>query len=272
MLTQPDFLMGGETPELRSVPNFRDFGGYETRDGGRVRRGLLYRSGALDRLDGADLRALEELGICTVFDLRHDDEREAHPDRLPDGVSYVVANPLAESPEESPTKIARSLATPQLAAQAFGMGGAAAFFHRIYRELVVLDSAHVALRRVYSGLARPSERPALLHCATGKDRTGWAVAALQLWLGVPEDAVMADFLASTSRLEPTVRPLLDDFAARGGDPELLRPLVGVMPEYLETALAAMRSTYGDVNGYFTAALGLDAVSQGLLRTAFVEEG
>ena len=32
--------------------NFRDLGGYPTVDGRRLRRGMVYRSGVLDRLDG----------------------------------------------------------------------------------------------------------------------------------------------------------------------------------------------------------------------------
>jgi protein-tyrosine phosphatase len=40
---------------LEGTPNFRDFGGYETRDGRVVRWGQLYRSGSLSKLNDADL-------------------------------------------------------------------------------------------------------------------------------------------------------------------------------------------------------------------------
>jgi hypothetical protein len=75
----------GARIEIASLPNLRDLGGWPTADGGRVRRGLLYRSVALDKLDEPGTAAVTRLGIRTVIDLRTEGERTAEPDRLPDG-------------------------------------------------------------------------------------------------------------------------------------------------------------------------------------------
>ena len=56
---------------LNGLPNFRDFGGYATRDGRRVRRGVLYRSQAFAGATEQDLEYLDGLGIRLAIE--HDD-------------------------------------------------------------------------------------------------------------------------------------------------------------------------------------------------------
>ena len=55
---------------LEGGQNFRDLGGYRTRDGRTVRWGMLFRSGAMDGLTAADYAYLGKIGIRTVCDFR----------------------------------------------------------------------------------------------------------------------------------------------------------------------------------------------------------
>ena len=57
------------------VRNFRDFGGYASRHGGNVKRGLLFRSGHYGEATEADLEKIADLGIHLQADLRRPDER-----------------------------------------------------------------------------------------------------------------------------------------------------------------------------------------------------
>lgn len=262
----------GSDPGIAALPNLRDVGGHPTRDGGRVRTGLLYRSGDLGRIDGTDATALARLGIRTVYDLRTAGERTGQPDRLPPGSVCVVADILGDSPGMTPAGFATLFEDPAAAERALGGGRAATFFVNAYREFVRLDSARAGYRRLFSDLAGGASLPALFHCTTGKDRTGWGAAALLMLLGVPDDIVMDDYLLSGPRLLPMVRPIIDAFEARGGDPELLRPLVGVRPDYLEAALDEVRGLFGSIEGYFAEGLGLDARIRSALRAMLVERG
>ena len=65
------------------VVNFRDVGGYETKDGRFTKWGKLYRSGALLNLDEPDLAYLQQLAITAVCDLRSEEESDKNPDQLP---------------------------------------------------------------------------------------------------------------------------------------------------------------------------------------------
>jgi protein-tyrosine phosphatase len=255
-----------------SLLNLRDVGGHPTRDGGRVRTGLLYRSTDLHRLEPDDAAALEHLGIRSVYDLRTEGERAGNPDLLPPGSRHVVVDVLRDSSGLTPAHMGDLLASPEKAEQAFGGGRSATFFVDAYREFVHLASARAGYGRLFAEIAVPEHRPALVHCTTGKDRTGWAATALLMLLGVPDDVVMAEYLLSGPNLVPLFQPALDAFEARGGDPELLRPLVDVRPAYLESALGEMRRTFGTVERYFAEGLGIDTGTQRALRAAFVEAG
>ena len=255
---------------VTTVVNLRDVGGLATNAGARVRRGLLYRSGSLNELDGGDRAALERLGLRVIYDLRSDPERARLPDRLPSGADYVPLDLLADATEGSPGELFAVIDKPEQAAAVLGNGRAARVFTQQYRHLVSLPSARAGLGRLYRELADPSRRPALIHCATGKDRTGWAAAALLLLLGVPVESVMDDYLASGPRLAGLHQPFFDAFRAKGGDPELFGPILAVRREYLDAAFGELRRCFGSVEDYFEAGLGISAKDQEALRLAFVE--
>jgi protein-tyrosine phosphatase len=254
---------------VSSVPNFRDAGGPTTAAGRPVRTGVLYRSAALDTLDDAGEVEFGRLGIRTIYDFRTETERAARPDRVPPGVDHVTADVLGSLAEHNPRKIMRLLEDPALAREAFGNGKGKAMFVGQYREFIALESARSAYGRLFADLTDARRRPALIHCTGGKDRTGWAVAALQLWLGVPEDAVMADFMVSNERLAAGFRPFFAEFEARGGDAEIVESFLWVGPEYLGAALDEMNRRYGTIERYFSEGLRLDADTQHALRAVFL---
>lgn len=258
------------TPGAPPIANLRDVGGRPVRGGGRVRPGLLYRSTDLSRADAGVLAMLAGFGIRTVYDLRTGAEREARPDRLPAGARLVVADILAGAPSEGTPAYFQSRMHDLAAITAvLADGGAERFFEARYREFVELDSARDGYGRLFRDLVVADSRPALVHCATGKDRTGWAVAALLLLLDVPEDTVLAEFLESNA-MESLFAAEIEEFRARGGDPKLFRPFVGVTEAYLATSIDAMRRRYGGVDAYFDAGLGVDETARRALREAFIE--
>ena len=260
----------GRRIDIPSVPNLRDIGGYPTAGGGRVRRGELFRSTELDHLGGEDLEAFAALGIRTVFDLRTRRERAAQPDVVPPGTEQIVCDVYQDLQSDTPGQLLRALGDPAAAREMLGGGRAVELFEHGYRDLVRLPSAQRAYRLLFTTIADGSKRPALFHCTTGKDRTGWAAAAILLLLGVSEDDVLHDYELTNRDLIPALKPVFEHFRAVGGDPGLLMPALGVDPEYLRTALDEMQVRFGTIEGYFADGLGIDAEQQARLCTALVE--
>lgn len=260
----------GSNVNIRAVPNLRDLGGWQTRSGGSVRYGLAYRGTELDRLQGDDMAVFANLGIRAVYDLRTEAERAAQPDQIPPGSEYIVVDVLKDASSAAPAQILTALSNPKLAAEMLGGGKVLTLFEQGYRQIVSSPSALAGYRRLFSDLLAEKYRPVFFHCTTGKDRTGWAAAALLSILGVPEELVMQEYLLTNEQLLPAVQPVFDRFAADGGDPELLRPVLGVQKEYLNSAFDEMRQRFGTIEGYFSQGLGLDQAKQDALRERFVE--
>jgi protein-tyrosine phosphatase len=265
-----DARVPGQSIEIASVPNLRDLGGWPTPGGGTVRYGLLFRSTDLTNLAGADMSAFAALGIRTVYDLRTAAERSSQPDRVPTGTRQVVLDLLKDSVDAAPAQLFKVLDNPRAANEMLGDGKGLTLFETGYREIVSLPSARSGYSRLFSDLRSEKHRPAIFHCTTGKDRTGWAAAAMLMLLGVPDDLVMKEYLLTNEQLLPTEQCTIEKFRSDGGDPDLLFPLLGVAPEYLQAALGEMRKEFGTIEGYFSDGLGLDKNAQDELRTILIQ--
>lgn len=226
---------------LQGTVNFRDAGGYRTRDGQWVKMGEVYRSDSLEKLTDADLAKLKRLGVRTVFDLRMESERTAAPDRVPAGATHVVADVLAGS--GTFTSMPKSPAE----AEAMMVEG--------NRFMVSGDTARTAYTAVYDGIADDDRRGVLFHCTAGKDRTGWSNAALLTALGVPEETVMADYLASNTYRAAANEAILSHLPAQQA--AVYKPLLDVRPAYLNASFAEVEEEYGSFRAYLRKGLGLD---------------
>jgi protein-tyrosine phosphatase len=74
-----------------------------------------------------------------------------------------------------------------------------------------LPSAKKGFRELFLALGDQNKLPALFHCTTGKDRTGWAAAAFLTLLGVPKDTVMEDYLRSNDYIIPAYQKVINKF-------------------------------------------------------------
>ena len=256
--------------DIPSVPNLRDIGGYAVAGGGRVRMGQLYRSTDLHHLQGNDVAAMASLRIRTIFDLRTEAERSAEPDVLPPGAELVVCDVLAGEKDAVPAALLTLPSDPAVVREMLGDGKAAVLFEKAYRDVVSLPSALTAYRAFFEAIARDECRPALFHCTTGKDRTGWAAATTLLLLGVSGEDVMSDYLLTNRDLLPSLEPVYQRFRAAGGDPHLLDPVLGVDEAYLQTALDELTARFGSIEAYFTEGLGIDGETQLAIKRALIE--
>ncbi len=261
----------GQSLGIASIPNLRDLGGYATSDGRSVKHGLLYRSNQLSGIGPEDMQELAGLGLQGAYDLRTTVERETRPEELPAGVDYIVVDVLADSPSAGPAQLEKLMADPKVANVELGGGKVEASFQSSYREFVTLPSAQREFGKMFLALIDEQKLPALFHCTTGKDRTGWAAAALLTLLGVPDETIYRDYLRSNDYILPAYQGAIDGFVAAGGDENIPEAILGVKKEYLDAAFDEMQSSFGSIENYFAEGLGIDAEGQAALRSTFLAD-
>ncbi|GAB2850520.1 tyrosine-protein phosphatase [Actinocorallia aurea] len=225
--------------KLSGTVNFRDVGGYRTANGKWVRMGKVYRTDALNKLTAADRAKLKRLGIRLAYDLRTGFERALARDRLPSGVRLVIA-------DVSGGGSGHTLPTSEKAAEQMMID--------TERAMVASPSGQAAYTSVFDGLAGTGSRAVLFHCTAGKDRTGWAAAALLTALGVPRATIMRDYLASNHYRAAS------DSATLAALPPLLatiyKPLLDVRPAYLNAGFAQVEESFGTFAAYEKDGLGV----------------
>lgn len=253
--------------DLEGVHNFRDFGGYAVTGGGRLKRGLLWRSGQHHGATDEDLRKIAALDLVTVFDLRGTKERSTHPCRRPADFAATVYFPEEASQRHAPhVAVARSASHRDAATTREGM-------RRNYGSIAFRPELVGMMRRFLAELAR-GEGASLVNCMAGKDRTGISVAVLHLATGVHRDDIIEDYLLTNTAgdVEARIAAGAATITALAGttDDEVLRVLMGVEAEYLESAFRMMAERHGSPDGYLRDVLGADDALRARLREALVE--
>ncbi|BDD82461.1 phosphatase [Tsukamurella pulmonis] len=241
--------------------NFRDVAGMDgyTAEGGRMRRGLLFRSSVLDA-DSIDPDRLAQAGLADVFDLRMTVEVTPKPDVVPDGARYVRLNVIGDDVELGaldPKSLTDAAHAKELLTD-------------VYRMFVTEENA----RAQFSSLVRAvadEDRAQVFHCSAGKDRTGWAAAIVQRILGVSPDDVMADYLLTNEYSAAVIEAIAERATTERGAAigEAARALAGVFPEALTAAFDEADARYGGFDGYVRAGLGIDDVVIARLRAKLV---
>jgi protein-tyrosine phosphatase len=239
--------------KLEGASNFRDLGGYETRDGRTVRWRQIFRSNHLGHLTASDADIVRGLGVRSAFDFRGTEERAA----ARCGVTDIAVHSL---PIE-PTVVAALRA--RLAAGALSSTDAVEIMRESYRNYVRLNTH--SFRTLFAHLIE-DRAPLVIHCTAGKDRTGFACALILHALGVPEDVIAEDYLLTNRfyRRDPS----------SGTDlPEEVRDAIGsVQASFLEAGFDAIRADYGDLAGYFSDGLGLGEAERATLEARYLQAG
>jgi protein-tyrosine phosphatase len=251
---------------LASAPNFRDAGGYRTTDGRWVKMGKLYRSDQLDKLTDADTATVEALGIKLVCDLRSAYERGKGADKEIAGATNEQFDVVgADSADLTKTLTeAVTSGSPEKQQELFGNGKAEQILIDGGRSLVSSASARAAYTAMFARLEDPAYLPGVFHCTAGKDRTGWAAAAMLTALGVPRSTVMADYLLSNDSLKAENDATLAQTKALI-DPALLAPLLGVQKSYLDASFAEVKAKYGTFDKYLAKGIDVDARAKAKLQ-------
>jgi len=222
--------------DLEGCLNFRDLGGYPTIDGRSVRWRQLFRSDALHLLTPTDVaRVRDELGVSDIVDLRSTAELRS------EGRGPLAAEPLRF--HHVPLFDGRVSSETREQAQAISLAD---------RYYYLAEMAKEPIARVIRTLAT-AEGAAVYHCAAGKDRTGVISAILLGLLGVHDEVIVADYVATKENLDAIV----DRLMALKGYQTMLSALppdtMHAEPETMMEFLERLRGGYGSMRDYAVAA-------------------
>lgn len=226
---------------VQGAVNFRDLGGYATKDGRTVKWGKLYRSADISHLSDTDLDTLKQRRILTVVDFRGTRESQAAPDKLLPQTDYILC-PAGSDSLPDMKRMARMMATDSFL---FSMYGSTEHLSARYRPFF------------QKLIALPEDQALLFHCTGGRDRTGIGAALLLYALGVPKEKIYEDFTASNVYLQSMMSRWTKPMAqAAQVDESVVRERMRLRPELLEATFNAIQKDYGTVERFYEQALGI----------------
>jgi protein-tyrosine phosphatase len=235
--------------------NFRDLGGYITADGKKIKWGMIYRSGDMNRFSASDKAYFQSLHVKLVIDFRAEEEVASAPDKLPEGVQTLNL-PIHDTLFDR-DQIMHWLQT----------GETAAFDTLLYhanRSFVLEYGEQFSL---FLNQLEQAGGPIVFHCNQGKDRAGWATALFLSALGVDKETIIEDYLASNDYLKNYIEKTIQMINMAGMNGESIRPLLEVKKEYIETAFDLVEKEYGSMENYLKNQLGVDVEK---LREMYLE--
>jgi protein-tyrosine phosphatase len=222
---------------FKSVTNFRDIGGYRTRQGHTVAWRRVFRSGEFRHLTRNEFqKIMEEIKLTSVIDLRSAFEIEwqgngllAEADIRYHNVSFIADGGDREANE------------------------------RRYKELNNMGEFYVQLirykdygKRIVEALeiiAEPKNHPLVFHCAVGKDRTGILAAVLLSVLGVEDKDVIEDYSLSGPYMVELLKTINNDPEIAGAVKALPDYFWKASPESMALLLTTFRQEYGSIEAY-----------------------
>lgn len=257
-----DTVVAERVLPLEHGSNFRDVGGYVTKDGRRIRWGKAFRSGAMPLFTEADYALVGQLGIGSVVDFRSLEERSVAPDQIDDRTGALfIANDYSMK--------------PMMARMAQGNG------ENTYRgmEKMLAPQYRAMFRRLIA-----DEGAVVYHCSAGQDRTGIATALLYDFLGVDRATILEDYHLSTTLRRPEWEmppvdpkdhpdnPIVQYYMARPKEQRMrAEPLYTPSgASHLTQFFAYIDQEYGGSEGYLRNVLGLDDNDLAKLRAVMLE--
>jgi protein-tyrosine phosphatase len=252
---------------FEGIANFRDLGGYPAAGNRHVKWGLLYRSGTFAHSSRADLEGLQRLQLASLIDFRSSMEKEEEPSHLPEPTGFTLVDiPILDDGNKALVgEIMDRVETgnfegfdPSLAMEQANRQFAGEFTPQFRQFMHTLLDA--------------GGQPIVWHCSAGKDRTGFASAILLRILGVPEDIIMQDYMASKlhalearSNQLRLLRLFKGDEAA-----DKLAVMMGVEEPWLEAAFEEIDLKWGSFDNYVLQGLELTDNDVMQLRSQLLE--
>ena len=235
--------MNNRLLELDGASNFRDLGGYETGDGMRLKKGLIFRSDSLSYLSSDDIKKIQDIGIKTVCDFRSDIEMKESPSPF----SSSTIPKLNHLPIKTlGTQDLRELSAKEnVTSQELA--------NELQEHYVLYVNQHKKVYCEFINTIANGEIPLVFHCFAGKDRTGYGALLFLSIMGVKKEIIIEDYLFTNQFYKG---PLVSE-EWRDSNSELLKPLFEARVDYINAAFDEIFKKYNKIEDFVINELQVD---------------
>lgn len=241
--------------------NFRDFGGYKTMDGHRVKWRHLFRCGSLAMLSRKGTDVFGSLNISVICDLRRLDEASMGLTPVHAPFHCRIHIPIAPGSNQ--------MLRESIQDSAQSAADRVRYMTQITRELAT--NHHQEYRQLFEHLLSAQDG-FLLHCSAGKDRTGFGAALILAALGVDESTIMKDYLLTNEAacLHEFMQTRMRVQYGEHFDDASLEAVGGVRAAYLQAAFDEIESIHGSLDAYLEE-IGIGLVQKEILRDKLLDD-
>ena len=252
------FIASERLLPIKKAYNFRDMGGISTKDDKSLKWGKVYRSGKLSDLTPEGKEYFRSTGIKTVVDFRSNDEIAKSPNRYPKDYDVkTIRVPIGDEEGNVQKQLKEQISN------ADDNFDSEAFVANVNKTFV--DSFAYQYKPFMELFLEEKNYPILFHCSAGKDRTGFAAMLVLGALGVEEEVIVGDFMMSNYYRHEKINKTLRKTALIGKKQKIIQPLVEVRTAYIQAALNAIKTNYGDMDTFLEKEYDLDASNRAKMR-------
>ena len=251
---------------MRKEMNFRDAGGMKTKDGKHIKKGIFFRCGSIGKMSKEELMEMKEYGIRYILDLRNTHEVKHHPDPAIEGMEQL---PYSHCGTKEGKKVN------------FGFSGTKHTSAECLKHLTQVEDYyrkmpyHNEMVKVLFDALLEKKVPVVIHCASGKDRTGICCMLVQKTLGAADKDILDDYLQSNIAY---LEAFEEETEKRKGEieqvPETL-PVIqmskGVRKEIMESVLQELEQRYPDMETYLQEEYGYTQEQIAKIQEWYLEE-
>ena len=219
---------------------------------------MIYRSAQIDSIPPCSRRELKNMGVRTIIDLRSENERHNYP-QLHDNEFNIIHIPI---PTGNMEEILQGIQEEKIKSDTIYR-----LVEQMNRELVI--NYQKEFKKLFTALLDRTHYPVVIHCTSGKGRTGVVSALLLAALGVNEDVIMEDYRLSNDYFNI---PKASKYAYKlsVNSQEAITTIYSAKEDFLNAAKEQIEAEYGSVQTYLKKGIELSAEEIEQLRSILLE--
>lgn len=263
-----------QTIGLTGVANARQFGGYVTTDGKKIKAGVLLRTAKLSEVTNEDIGILtDQFHLTEIIDLRTSAEIKAAPDTVIAGATNTHIPIIDESLPAYSEMVDGYTGNKDPISHAIALVENGTISDTMYSELVTDSYGQHAYYEFFQKVLAHKDGAFLFHCTGGKDRTGVTAVLLLSALGVDRDTILEDFALTNDFDAKKIDYVVGEAEKRTDNAKIIEGVkaeVGASTSYLENMFVAIDEKYGSMGTFLKEAIGLTDKDIKELKAKYLE--